>query len=297
MLRLAAGALSLCSLLSAAPTAEEVLAKARKALGSSAPLKSLSLAGVRRTSVETPDGPQTMTREVEMDFLLPGKFLKAETMELPGGMPGPTMVEALNGETSWRDTRNAPSGANINIVQRVAPGPGGSNDPAAAELARTRSIRANYLRQLLLLTLTPPTDAEIKFDLIGEAEAPDGKAWIIDAAGPDKFTLRLFIDQQTNLPVMASWRGFQPMRPMMIRMAGPPPGNRKDGKGPDMPAPPDPGKPVEVEFEMRLQEHSKQGGLLIPKLMALSTAGKLSEEFEVKHVKVNPNLKAEKFQK
>src|SRR5262249_11316771 len=40
-----------------------------------------------------------------------------------------------------------------------------------------------------------------------EAEAPQGKADVIDAKGPNNFTLRLFIAKDTHLPLMVSWQG------------------------------------------------------------------------------------------
>lgn len=273
---------------SAAPSADEILSQARKALGNVASLKSLSLTGARRTAIETPDGPNTMNRESEMHFLLPDKFLRAETMELPGGIPGPTLVDALDGDKSWNDTQNAPSGGNLVIMRR---GPGPESGPASEE-ARTRALRSQYLRHVLLLTLTPPPGMDVKFEYTGEAESPDGKVWMIDVSGPDKFALRLFVDQKSKLPVMASWRGLQ-AAPMIRMMRMGPESGHKPGELPPTERP----KPREVEFELRLSEYEKQGGILLPKVMTTSVEGKLTEEFEIKSAKVNPNLKPEKFRK
>jgi hypothetical protein len=279
----------------AATTAEEILAKARKAIGKVDTLKTLTVTGTRRMSLDTPDGSRTTSREVAMDFQLPAMFLKAETLELPNGMEGPTMVEGLDGEIAWRDTRNVPTGANI--VIRTAPPPGAdAQDTAAADRARTRQLRHTYLRHILIYTLTPPPGENIKFDLLGEAEASDGKAWIVDAAGPDGFQMRLFIDQQSNLPLMASWRGLQLPKPIMrtMRMQGHNAAEAKklaDGPLPELP------KPKEVEFEMRLSDYAAFGVLRLPKLTTLSTEGKLAEEFEIKSAKVNPKFKADHFRK
>lgn len=48
---------------------------------------------------------------------------------------------------------------------------------------------------------------------------------------------------------------------------------------------------------MRLSDYAKFGGLLLPKLMSLSSEGKLAEEFELKNAKINPNIKPDKFRK
>lgn len=281
--------------LSAGPSAEEILSKARKAIGKVDTLKSLSLAGTRKIAVVS-ETVQTQSREVEIDMLLPDKFLKAETMELPNGLEGPTILEGLDGDKSWRDTRNVPTGGNV--VIRMGPPPGGGpQDGPAADAMRTRAIRNNYLRHLLMLTLTPPAGLDLKFDAIGEAESgADTKAWILDVSGPDNFALRLFIDQKTSLPIMASWRALQAPKPVIRTMQGPPGHTAPAGAG-DHPPLPEAAKPKEVEHEMRLSDYAKFGGLLLPKLMSLSSEGKLAEEFELKNAKINPNIKPDKFRK
>jgi hypothetical protein len=213
-------------------------------------------------------------------------------------MEGPTIMEALDGETSWRETRNVPTGANIMIRTMPPPGAGPAEGPAADQ-ARTRRFKAEFLRHVLLYTLTAPSGTEVKWDVIGEAEAPDGQAWILDAAGPDKFALRIFIDQQTYLPLMATWRGLQAPRPMMRAFRGPAGHEGKGGPGERKMEPP-PGSmpaPKDVEFEARMGEYTKYGGIMLPKVMTLNSEGKVIEEFELKNVKVNPALKAEKFRK
>ena len=54
----------------------------------------------------------------------------------------------------------------------------------------------------------PSTNAEYSY--AGEAESPDGKAYVIDAKNADGFAARLFIDQQTQLPLMLTYQGPQP---------------------------------------------------------------------------------------
>ncbi|MBS1830498.1 MAG: hypothetical protein JST93_34665 [Acidobacteria bacterium] len=284
------------TLLSAAPTAQEILTKARKAIGKVDSVQTLSITGTRRMNMDSPDGARTMSRDVALDFQLPDKFLKAETLELPNGMEGPTLVEGLDGETSWRDTRNVPSGANIIIRTAPPPGAGAAQDGPAADRARTRQLRHSYLRHLLLFTLTPPAGTDLKFDVLGEAEAKDGKAWILDIAGPDGFQMRIFIDQQSNLPLMASWRALQLPKPVMrtMRVEGHQPPDAKKLENAPLPEMP---KPKEVEFEMRLAEHTEFGSLRLPKVMTLSAEGALAEEFELKSAKLNPKFKADRFRK
>ena len=45
----------------------------------------------------------------------------------------------------------------------------------------------------------------LAFGLAGQAEAPEGKADVLDVKGPGNFAARLFIDSKTHLPLMLSW--------------------------------------------------------------------------------------------
>ena len=49
-----------------------------------------------------------------------------------------------------------------------------------------------------------------QYTYAGEAESPDGKAYVIDVKNADSFAARLFIDQQTHLPLMVTYKGPQP---------------------------------------------------------------------------------------
>ena len=45
----------------------------------------------------------------------------------------------------------------------------------------------------------------LSFGHAGQAEAPEGKADVLDVKGAGNFTARLFIDSKTHLPLMLSW--------------------------------------------------------------------------------------------
>src|SRR4029078_6332434 len=65
-------------------------------------------------------------------------------------------------------------------------------------------------------TAHPAAHAEYTF--AGEAESPDGKAYVIDVKNADNFSARLFIDEQNNLPLMVTYKGPQPR---MMTAGGP----------------------------------------------------------------------------
>jgi hypothetical protein len=60
----------------------------------------------------------------------------------------------------------------------------------------------------------------LTFTWVAEAEAPQGKADVLEGKGPNNFTVRLFISRDTHLPLMVTWtppappqRGRGPMAP------------------------------------------------------------------------------------
>jgi hypothetical protein len=81
----------------------------------------------------------------------------------------------------------------------------------------------------------------LTFTYVGEAEAPQGKADVVDAKGPNNFAIRFFVNQQTHLPIMVSWQGAPAGR-------GRPPGaamgpGQAPAAGPGQGTPPGPGQP------------------------------------------------------
>jgi hypothetical protein len=56
-------------------------------------------------------------------------------------------------------------------------------------------------------------------------------------------------------------------------------------------------KPEEVEMQVRFSDYKESGGLLLPHRIASGPDGETSEEWEIKSYSVNPQFKADKFQK
>ena len=46
----------------------------------------------------------------------------------------------------------------------------------------------------------------LTFTYVGQAEAPQGKADVIEAKAAPNFTVRLFVNSETHLPIMVSWQ-------------------------------------------------------------------------------------------
>ena len=272
-----------------APNPDELLAKARKALGGEAKLaeiKSLVVTGTyRRNLVDAMSKePNIMSGESEISILLPDKFLKEETITLPTGDPGPTLLEALNGNQVWNDTRQNGPGM---IVIRNA---GGDPD------ARTQALKAQFARYLIAWTLSPPASSQMQFTYAGEAEAPDGRADAIDGKGPDNLTVRLFLDKESHMPLMLAYRSAARMSVTRRTMGGgetPPDAHELQKQIEKMPA----AKPREVDYQLHLSDYRKVNGIQLPFHLSWTSEGSVTEELEVKKYAVNVPLKAEKFEK
>ena len=77
----------------------------------------------------------------------------------------------------------------------VAPPP--PIDPVAA-------LKQDFVRLTLGMFATSFSSYPLTFSSGGVAEAPEGKADVVDVKGPANFSARLFIDSRTHLPLMLS---------------------------------------------------------------------------------------------
>ena len=55
----------------------------------------------------------------------------------------------------------------------------------------------------------------MQFVHAGTAESPEGKADVIEVNGEGNFTAKLFVDEQTHLPLMLSWMDKEPLQMTM----------------------------------------------------------------------------------
>ena len=77
------------------------------------------------------------------------------------------------------------------------------------------------------VTVTTAGTIDVEFTYTGEAESPDGKAYVIDVKGVEGFAARLFVDTRTLLPLMLTWMDKEPLRMTM----GPGGGSVSSGGG------------------------------------------------------------------
>jgi hypothetical protein len=273
--------------------ADEVVKQTRAAMGGEDKLRgvqSLSFKGKFRRVIQE----REMSGEREFEFQLPDKFSKTESFLAGGSTVSITSSQTLNGAEAWS------SGRGGMIIMRSDGKEPTKEEKERAEKAMTQRLRAEMARYLLALFASPGGGFPVEFTYAGEATADDGSAEVLDAVGPDGFAVRLFIDKQTHLPLMLSYRT---PKPRMFTMTAPQGG--KGGKSADELVKEAQEKmktdaaarPEEVEMQWRFSEYKQVGGLMLPHRITSGQDGETSDEFEIKTYAINPQFKADKFQK
>lgn len=294
--------------------AVEVLAAARKAIGGKKieEMKTLSLEASLQRNVNT----MQLTSDVEILLELPDKYVRSETSS---GMMASTMSMGFNGERPIRPA-NAVGMAGGGMIIRMGPGgpmpPGEKPTPAEQERLdeqMLRSSRADISRLMLGWFAAAHPALHAEYSYAGEAESPDGKAHVIDARNADGFTARLFIDQETRLPLMVTYQGPQPR---VITQGGPrqPGEGRADGQNvarreltdderkkmreeadrqiKEMQSQP----PAMVDVSLFFEDWREVDGVKFPHKIRRAVAGATNEEWTINKVKVNPKIDAKKFE-
>ena len=197
--------------------AEEILAAARKALGGDAlaGVKSVVMTGQTRKL----QGNNLVPVEFEIDIELPDRYVRRD--EIPAQENGPTSA-GFNG---------------ADLIQLPVPGPpvapparpGGPPPPTPEQLAaqqqaqrkaRVTSLKQDFVRFTLGMFAGSPKTLPLTFAYVGQAEAPQGRADVIDVKGEGTFALRLFVNSETHLPIMVSWQ--QPPAGVAMKAPGAP---------------------------------------------------------------------------
>ncbi|HEV8483265.1 MAG TPA: hypothetical protein VGV87_06900 [Blastocatellia bacterium] len=276
--------------------AQTLLAQARAALGGDAKLKSIQTlsTSAKFRRIIAKDQPE-MSGELQLDFLLPDKYIATEVSNLPMGDAQITRINGFNGDQAFRDTRTSGGG---NIVIRMGNGP--DNQPNQA--AQLRAVRAEFTIYVIGWLLAAPQTQTVDFSYGGEAQAEEGRADVIDIKSADDFAMRLFLDKETHRPLMLSYRGTQPG--MIFRMQTASAGSHEDADKLAKEAqertrreaegqPP----PKTVEIQMYLSDYRNVGGILLPHHITRAINGEVNEEWDVTKFKINPPLKPENFKK
>jgi len=249
-----------------------ILASARQAMGGDAKLAAVkSFTATGRTRQVR--GDNLVPIEFELFAELPDKYLRKD--EVPAQESGPTAT-GFNGEELVVDppqvAPTAPAGA-------PAPNPAVLD---AARKARVTTVKQDFARLALGMFATSFPSYPLTYTYVGEAEAPQGKADVIDARGPNNFTLRLFINQQTHLPIMVTWQGAPGGRGR-----GPVPGGVPPGGG---------GPPAPVENRLYFADYRETDGLQFPFRLRRAVGPDTIEETTFDRFKINPKIDPRRFE-
>jgi len=121
----------------------------------------------------------------------------------PGGAAPPTAAPPAAAPAGGAPPAAAP-GARGAGAPPAGARPGGP--PLSPQQQRVQAVKQDFARLTLGMFAASFSSYPLTFSFVGQAEAPQGKADVIDVKGPRDFALRLFVNDETHLPIMVSWQ-------------------------------------------------------------------------------------------
>ncbi|HMB80967.1 MAG TPA: hypothetical protein VKI43_12910, partial [Vicinamibacterales bacterium] len=210
---------------------------------------------------------------------LPDKYARKD--EIPAQESGPT-TSGFSGEE---------------LIQFPIPGPpparaGGPPPPtpeqmAAASRMRLSAVKQDFVRLTLGLFASSFSSYPVTFSYVGKAEAPQGKADVLDVKGPPgpgAFAARLFVNDTTHLQIMISW--VAPAPPMRGGQPPSPPGS------PAASAP----KPPPPESRLYFADYRDVNGMQFPFRLRRALGPDTVEETTFDGFRINGKIDPRKFE-
>jgi hypothetical protein len=153
----------------APPDPAAILAATREALGGEKKLSAVkTIVATGRT--QQVRGNNLVPIEFEINIELPDKYVRKD--EIPAQESGPSTA-GFNGDA---------------LIQTKA-----------------AAVKQDFARLMLGMFAASFSGYPVTFTYAGQAEAPQGKADVLDVKGAPNVAMRLFIAQTTHLPIMVSW--------------------------------------------------------------------------------------------
>ncbi len=180
-------------------------------------------------------------------------------------------------------------------------------------------LKQDFARLTLGMFATSFASYPLAFSYGGQAEAPQGKADVVDVKGPGNFAARLFVMNDTHLPIMLSWT--TPATPQNLVMTVP--GQPKPATLPpgaivvEGPAAPPSGASKEdqdayakavaalrqktlagrtIENRMYYSDYRDNDGLQFPFKLRLAVGNDTIEETTFDRFRINAKIDAKKFE-
>jgi hypothetical protein len=209
--------------------ATAILAQVREALGGEKRLSGVKnfVATGRTRQVR---GENLVPIEFEIAVELPDKYVRKD--EIPAQESGPTSTGFNGNELIQLPVPTAPPSPPAGEGRAGAPPAPNPAQQEAMRAARVAAVKQDFVRLTLGMFAGSFSSYPLTFSYVGQAEAPQGKADVVEAKAPPNFTLRLFVNSETHLPIMVSWqapgRGGGPGRG---GPSGPGAGPASEGRG------------------------------------------------------------------
>lgn len=256
------------------PTADAVLAAARQALGGDKRLSAVkSFTGTGRTRQVS--GDNLVPIEFEIACELPDRYVRKD--EIPARESEPTSL-GFNG----RELIQLPPPPSPPAPRAGGPPPPPGAQPDKMRGTRLTTVKQDFVRLTLGMFASSFSSYPLTFTYAGMAEAPQGKADVLDVKGPDNFSGRLFVNSETHLPIMIAWQG-------PAGRGGAPPSGGAPAAG--AAAPPKP-----VEYRLYYGDYREVDGLQFPFRLRRAVAGETVEETTFDRYRVNPKIDPRKFE-
>jgi hypothetical protein len=300
------------------PTARaaSILAESRKALGGDEKLGAIKTIEIKGTARR---GAGDVNIEGDMTIVMerPGRYLRKEQILLGNG--GIDIIEGLNGTESWEEQKFS-GGMNFDdggdggrrggggFRGGGTPGqqPPGATPDEAAKQAQLAARQTEVARVVLALLLT--TDQPVKWT--GTAVSPQATAEVLEMTAPDGSPIRMLIDSKSYMPLMLTWTGVaqDPIAALAARAGfrgrgrggrggffGGRQGQQQQQQGAKVVSADELAKPAALR--MFLSDYKTVNGIKLPHLVVRGAGDQITEEWEIKSYKINPNLKADTFKK
>jgi hypothetical protein len=182
--------------------AAAALSAAREALGGEKRISSIKTI-VASGATRQLQGDNLVPILFEINIELPDKYVRTD--EIPARESGPNS-RGFNGDALIQsgDAPGPGAGARRGGPPPSAPA-GGGGARAGSPPSPTTPVKQDFVKLTLGMFATSFSSYPLSFGHAGQAEAPEGKADMLDVMGPGNFSARFFIDSKTHLPLMLSW--------------------------------------------------------------------------------------------
>jgi len=329
----------------AAPDATTVLAAAREALGGETRLAAVKtfVATGRTRQIR---GNNLVPIEFEINCELPDRFVRKD--EIPAQDTDPTTL-GFNGDqliqfppvlaARGRADGPPPSGSGRDggtpttpIPDRAggpgqsppsgraggpAPPPVSGGPPLSPAQQRVATVKQDFVRLTLGMLASSFSSYPLTFAYVGQAEAPEGKADVLDVKGGAGFSARFFVHGDTHLPIMVTWQ--VPTTNVIVRVPGQPaPAGPPGAIVVDAPPPPPETASQEerttyaqsvadlrrqtlaqakpTEYRVYYADYRDVGGLKLPFRIRRAIAGETIEETTFDRFRINAKIDPRKFE-